>query len=660
MLRRKLSFLRGNRGPLQQTITRAARSAVAESLEGRTLMSITFGDPTENGGVPSPIGIVKGDFNEDGKVDVAVAGTSTSGGTRSGVVGVYLGNGNGTFGAPTLLADPGSRQAYDLVVADLNGDGHLDLAVTNPLDGTISVYLGKGDGTFQTPRISTYGTSQSGNSAVASIAVGQFGGQVSLVLTDPSDHQIDYLTNNGDGTFTVAQRFNNNNEANFSPAAIIASNFTNSGSASIAYSETNNPNVFVALWNGNGFSPATANPAGGAVQLLTMGDFNDDGQPDIVATTTGANVAVLLNAGGGTFGGVTDYSLPFGSPSALATGFFDNSSQRSIALMDGLGDLAVLAGNGHGQFTPSVNQKVENGVAPQRLIAGNFFGSSMQDLVYTELNPNLASGGGIAVLQAGGTPTGTGGGGGGGGGTGSSNSPLTATLTGKLPASIVAGTKIRINETLTLTNTGTTAIKGLVSGVLFLTSGTTSDSGSITLTGSHARKINLKPGKKVNIPVKLSSLPFSTPAGTYHLFMQVTDPNGHLSNGVTTATMSVAPAQIDLAGAFVKVPATATAGKKTSTTVQITNNGNVPAVGSLPVFVYASPTPSIGATPDLVASAPRKINIKPGKSVRITLNNLNLPAGSDYLVANIDPNNFFRDINLANNTFATQTPITVS
>jgi len=91
----------------------------------------------------SPFAVAGGDFNGDGKKDLAVAGAG------SGVVSILLGNGDGTF-QPHVDYAAGAFPCF-LAVADFNGDGKLDLVTTNAGDNTVSILLGKGDGTFSAP-----------------------------------------------------------------------------------------------------------------------------------------------------------------------------------------------------------------------------------------------------------------------------------------------------------------------------------------------------------------------------------------------------------------------------------------------------------------------------------------------------------------------------
>lgn len=96
---------------------------------------------------PAPVSVVVGDFNGDRNLDVAVVNSSS----LVDAVSIYLGNGDGTFSLATPLAtDSSSRQ---VVVGDVNLDGKLDLMVTNfdSSAGVVSVFLGNGDGTALSP-----------------------------------------------------------------------------------------------------------------------------------------------------------------------------------------------------------------------------------------------------------------------------------------------------------------------------------------------------------------------------------------------------------------------------------------------------------------------------------------------------------------------------
>src|SRR5260370_41807701 len=91
--------------------------------------------------------IVAGDFNGDGKLDLAIADSGVSGGSDHGAVVILIGNGDGTFQTPARYA--AGTSPVSLAVADFNGDGQLDLVVANAQSASVSIFLGAGDGPFR-------------------------------------------------------------------------------------------------------------------------------------------------------------------------------------------------------------------------------------------------------------------------------------------------------------------------------------------------------------------------------------------------------------------------------------------------------------------------------------------------------------------------------
>jgi hypothetical protein len=111
------------------------------------------------------------DVNGDGKPDIVLANWCVIGNVCvNGTVGVLLGKGDGTFQSAVTYSS-GGNNANSVAVADVNGDGKLDILVANVNSGTVGVLLGNGDGTFQTAI--TYG---SGGEFVISVAVADING----------------------------------------------------------------------------------------------------------------------------------------------------------------------------------------------------------------------------------------------------------------------------------------------------------------------------------------------------------------------------------------------------------------------------------------------------------------------------------------------------
>jgi hypothetical protein len=154
-----------------------------------------------SGGV-IPVSVAIADVNGDGKPDLLVANFWASFQNLNGTVGVLLGNGDGTFQPPVAYASGGTGgSGGSVAVADVNGDGKLDLLVANEGNGSVGVLLGNGDGTFQP--VVTYGSGGSGANSVAVADVNGDGKPDLLVATSLST-TVGLLLGNGDGTFQSA------------------------------------------------------------------------------------------------------------------------------------------------------------------------------------------------------------------------------------------------------------------------------------------------------------------------------------------------------------------------------------------------------------------------------------------------------------------------
>jgi hypothetical protein len=147
------------------------------------------------------------------------------------------------------------------------------------------------------------------------------------------------------------------------------------------------------------------------------------------------------------------------------------------------------------------------------------------------------------------------------------------------------------------------------------------------------------------------------PNGTYHVLVQVTDKSGNSSVAASTGTITIAAAEVDLAGAFSKSVVPAAHGQ-TPLTFTVSNNGNIPADGSLTFNVDRSPDGKVSDA-TIISTLHKAIALKPGKSQKITAL-VQLPAGTYFVVIQLDPANSFKDPNLANNTFASPAQVTAS
>jgi hypothetical protein len=271
----------------------------------------TFQPVVEYSAGSTPLGIATGDFNGDGKLDLAV--TNWDGGN----VSVLLGNGDGTFQAP--VDSVSGSWPTSVAVADFNGDGRLDLAVTHFTGSTVSVLLGNGDGTFQAPVDYATGIASSG------VAVGDFNGdgKPDLVVANYGDDDISVLLGNGDGTFETAVNYGTGGNTR----SVAVGDFNGDGKLDLVSN-----NAGVLLGNGDGtFQAAVAYPTGETPMSVAAGDFNGDGKMDLVLANNSSNTtSVLLGNGDGSFQTNQDFG-PLTQPYSIVVGDFNGDGRLDIA-----------------------------------------------------------------------------------------------------------------------------------------------------------------------------------------------------------------------------------------------------------------------------------------------------------------------------------------
>ncbi len=380
------TFFVGQHFPITLALLSNSEATAATSFSSGALASSFPRTDYSVGASPRGVALGAFDTNADNSLDLAVVNQANN------TVSILLNNatGDGTFGGQTTYATGNGPVAIASGTFNTINNSNLDLAVVNQTDGTVSVFLGNGDGTFTKQPTDI----KVGNGPVAIVA-GNFDTNSitnnfpDLAVVNQTDGTVSILLGNGDGTFT---KQSTDIKVGNGPVALAVGSFdsVNNGNADLAVVNQGDDSVSIALGNGDGtFSVETgAIPVGHSPTGIAAGNFDTNNTTNnfldlAVANGGDGTVSVLLGNGQGAFGSATPGAFDTGTTPAaiLSADFNDDGVSDLVVANEGSDTVSVYLGLGDGTFAPPLN--VATGNSPVGLADGDVTGSGVLDLAVT-------------------------------------------------------------------------------------------------------------------------------------------------------------------------------------------------------------------------------------------------------------------------------------
>ncbi len=339
--------------------------------------TVAFGTPGKIAVGQNPEDVVAADFNNDTHIDLAVANK------EDGTLSVLLNNGQALFSLAQLGTFTGTLpRPFAMVAGRFNEDDFLDLAVVLEGADQVALLMNNGDGTFDTPVLYAVGDSP------RAIAAGDFGGGsgLDLIVANQQSSSVSVLLNNGDGTFAAALNVPVMLTGTSPPAlpnGVTVGDFNKDSKLDFAVCDIARHVVTVRLGNGDGtFEPLAsyAVAAGGEPWAILAADLDDDGKLDLAtANKLGDNVSVLMGNGDGTFKAAVNYTAG-NSPQDIIVVDLNGDGALDLVTANFEGNnVSVLLNKGDGTFDAPLNSKV--GTGPVAVVTADLNGDGDLDVV---------------------------------------------------------------------------------------------------------------------------------------------------------------------------------------------------------------------------------------------------------------------------------------
>ena len=328
------------------------------------------------------------DVDGDRRLDV-VALDSLSSTATTGLVHVYLGNGDGTFRPRTSHASGLAPSA--LAVADVNGDGRADALVgAQSAPARVAAMLGRADGTLGAPMLAMGTGASDGSTSLRqrTLAVGDFdaSGTIDLVIGSGVSLTsfVEGMLGGGNGTFVAQAVSSTRGRGTAMPLPFAVLDADGDGALDLVYQRDTAESLAVQRGNGDGtFRAPVVSAASTTVNQVTVGDFDEDGLLDVIGGGYGTGVCFFRAQRDGTFAASSCTAFGAAGWSPVDVADFDGDGHLDVASgFNGgpSGQLVLLYGDGTGRFP----RRSTDSAAVTAVAAGDLDGDGRPDVVFTD------------------------------------------------------------------------------------------------------------------------------------------------------------------------------------------------------------------------------------------------------------------------------------
>ncbi|CAF3496833.1 unnamed protein product [Rotaria socialis] len=372
-----------NDGTLDIAVSNSGVDTVGVFLgDGNRKFSSEIKSSTGSNSYPTSLAI--GDFNQDNRLDIAITAIGYSS------IIILFGSGDGNFMVQAIYFVSDDTCVMTIAVDDFNKDGHLDIALLQPVSNRLSIYIGSKNGTFNL----TYICSTEDGSTPYYFVVGDFDNdsELDLAFANWGTGTISVFFGSGNGSFLRQSSYPIGDGS--LPLAIAKGNFNNDQWLDVVITNSRTTDIDVVLgldivdkYNltiySTGSSPHSSS--------VSVGDFNNDNLPDIaIANTAHGNVGIRLGLVTRTFGPEITYSTKSNSyPAYLTTDDLNNDNLTDILVANTRNDsIVLLLGYRNGSFETQEIYPTGTGSHPSSIIAGDFNNDKILDLVVANQGTN--------------------------------------------------------------------------------------------------------------------------------------------------------------------------------------------------------------------------------------------------------------------------------